>query len=63
MNLPLTMGNVLYYDKPVVVLVDEANSTFASKLRSDVPRFSKFLMQTGKGLRSKVILTHRIFAA
>lgn len=57
-DLPLTMGNVLHiYDKPVVVLVDEANSTFASKLRSDVPEdLVKFLMQTRKGAGKWVIL-------
>lgn len=57
-DLPLTMGNVLHiYDKPVVVLVDEANSTFASKLKSDVPEdLVKFLMQTRKGAGKWVIL-------
>ncbi len=37
------------YDKPVGVKFDEANSTFADKLRSDVPEdLVKFLMQTRK---------------
>ena len=57
-DLPLTMGNVLrIYDVPCIVLIDESNSTFMAKLRSDVPEMLlRFLMQTRKGAGKYVVL-------
>lgn len=45
------------YDVPVLIVVDEANSAYGAKLKSDVPdELKKTLMQIRKGVGKRVLL-------
>ena len=57
-NAPLSL-DVFYtqYDVPVLIVVDEANSTYRAQLKSDIPKeLRDTLMQIRKGIGKRVIL-------
>lgn len=57
-NEPLTLDSFYkVYDVPVLIVVDEANSAYGAKLKSDVPDvLKKTLMQIRKGIGKRVLL-------